>query len=432
MGTVYVLDTSVLLHEPAAIFSFHGDVVIPIAVIEEIDGQRKRQDEVGRNARRVSTQLDKLRERGKLYQGVELDNGTLLWVELNHQDTDLPYGLDKQKPDNRILSVAKALQSEYEQVGKDVILITKDINMRVKSDALGVQSCDFESDKVKLDDLYTGVVTKEVSAEQIDCFYQDNELACEEGCPNQFVILESSTTSQSALTRFSNKALRPLIHSNSDLWGIRGRNKEQRFALELLLDDDIKLVTLVGKAGTGKTLLALAAGVFKVMEEQIYRRLLVTRPVIPMGKDIGFLPGDKDEKLRPWMQPIYDNLELIFSNRGKGKVDRVVDSMKDQDLLELEALTYIRGRSIPKQFIVLDEAQNLSPLEVKTIITRVGEGTKIVVTGDPYQIDHPYLDSDSNGLTYLVERFKHNEVAGHVFLTKGERSGLAEIAAHLL
>lgn len=430
MKNIFVLDTSVLLHDPTALESFDGDVVLPIVVIEEIDGQRKRQDEVGRNARVVSSSLDRLRSRGKLNQGITLDNGALLWVELNHQFGDLAQGLDRGKNDNRILAVAKGLTCSHP---KDrVVLVTKDINMRVKSDALGIDVMDYEPNKVRIEELYTGILEVKVKGAAIDAFYEEGSLPFEGANPNQFAILESEDTNQSALARFEEGMLKPLRFGNKELFGLRARNKEQRFALELLLDDSVKLVTLVGRAGTGKTLLALAAAVEKVMEEQVYRRLLVTRPVIPMGKDLGYLPGDKGEKLRPWMQPIYDNLELIFTNRGKGSLERVVDNMKDMNMLELEAVSYIRGRSIPRQFIILDEAQNLSPLEVKTIITRVGEGTKIVITGDPYQIDHPYLDSESNGLSYVVERFKNEPLAGHVLLAKGERSGLAEVAARLL
>ncbi|MCL4516225.1 MAG: PhoH family protein [Firmicutes bacterium] len=446
MKKSFVLDTSVLLHDPLAIFAFEdNDLIIPLAVIEEIDGHKKRQDEVGRNARHVSRQIDLLRGRGKLYEGVALENGGTLRVELNHQGMEaLPAALDRTKMDNRILAVALAVQKERPE--QPVILVTKDINMRVKSDAVGVLAEDFETDQIKLEELYGGVTTLRLAPELIDRFYQENSLPLDAlpGAapgqpplfPNQFVALEDEGgTSKGALARVNmeRKALAPLRYLHSELWGVKPRNREQKFAMELLMDDDIRLVTLVGKAGTGKTLLALAAGLQKVTEEHAYRKLLVSRPVVPMGNDIGFLPGDKDEKLRPWMQPIYDNLELLFANRDKkDKLENIVQSLKDLNLIELEALTYIRGRSIPNQYFILDEAQNLSPHEVKTIITRVGEGTKLVITGDPYQIDHPYLDSNSNGLTYVVEKFKNEKIAGHVTLTKGERSELAEMAARLL
>ncbi|HOP74775.1 MAG TPA: PhoH family protein [Bacillota bacterium] len=437
MKKTFVLDTSVLVHDPKALTAFQdNDIIIPIAVVEEIDGHKKRQDEVGRNARWVSSFLDKLRTTGHLDQGVSLgENRGILRVELNHQEIDrLPATLDRNKIDNRIIAVALALK---ESTDKPVILITKDINMRIKADALGIQAEDYETDKIDIEEVYTGFRTVKVAPELIDTFYSTGSVVLTEPelYPNQMVIIEDSYgSSKSALTRhLSGGKLVPLRYGNMDPFGLKARNKEQKFALDLLLDDDIRLVTLIGRAGTGKTLLALAAGLQKVMEESKYRKLSVSRPVIPMGHDLGFLPGDINEKLRPWMQPIYDNLEFLFSNHEKNeKIDNLVNSMKDMNLLELEALTYIRGRSIPGQFLLNDEAQNLSPHEVRTVITRVGEGTKIVLTGDPYQIDHPYLDSNSNGLTFVVERFKNEKIAGHITFVKGERSDLAELGSKLL
>ncbi|MGE5582565.1 MAG: PhoH family protein [Bacillota bacterium] len=437
MKKVFVIDTSVLVHDPQALNAFEdNDIVIPIAVVEEIDGHKKRQDEVGRNARWVSNFLDKLRSIGHLDTGVPLGNqGGTIRVELNHQEVDkLPPTLERTKIDNRIIAVALALK---QQDHLPVILVTKDINMRIKADALGIAAEDYETDKIQIEEVYTGFKTVKVEPDLIDKFYAGNEVILREAdlYPNQMVILEDSFgSSKSALTRHvSNGKLLPLRYGNQDPFGLKARNKEQKFALELLLDDEIRLVTLIGRAGTGKTILALAAGLQKVVEETKYRRLAVSRPVIPLGNDLGFLPGDIDEKLRPWMQPIYDNLEFLFSNRDRNeKIDQLVNSMKDLNVLELEALTYIRGRSIPNQFLLVDEAQNLSPHEIRTVITRVGEGTKIVLTGDPYQIDHPYLDSNSNGLTFVVERFKNEKIAGHITLTKGERSDLAELGAKLL
>lgn len=426
-----------MVHDPQALNAFEdNDIVIPIAVVEEIDGHKKRQDEVGRNARWVSNFLDKLRSIGHLDTGVPLGNqGGTIRVELNHQEVDkLPPTLERTKIDNRIIAVALALK---QQDHLPVILVTKDINMRIKADALGIAAEDYETDKIQIEEVYTGFKTVKVEPDLIDKFYAGNEVILREAdlYPNQMVILEDSFgSSKSALTRHvSNGKLLPLRYGNQDPFGLKARNKEQKFALELLLDDEIRLVTLIGRAGTGKTILALAAGLQKVVEETKYRRLAVSRPVIPLGNDLGFLPGDIDEKLRPWMQPIYDNLEFLFSNRDRNeKIDQLVNSMKDLNVLELEALTYIRGRSIPNQFLLVDEAQNLSPHEIRTVITRVGEGTKIVLTGDPYQIDHPYLDSNSNGLTFVVERFKNEKIAGHITLTKGERSDLAELGAKLL
>ncbi len=437
MKKVFVIDTSVLVHDPQALNVFQdNDIVIPIAVLEEIDGHKKRQDEVGRNARWVSNFLDKLRAVGHLYSGVPLgEQGGTIRVELNHQEVDkLPATLDRSKIDNRIIAVALALKQE---TSLPVILVTKDINMRIKADALGIDAEDYETDKIQIEEVYTGTCTLKVEPDQIDKFYSNNELVVKDVSlfPNQMVILEDAFgSSKSALARhLSNGKLLPLRFVGQDPFGLKARSKEQKFALELLLDEDIRLVTIIGRAGTGKTLLGLAAGLQKVVEESRYRRLTVSRPVVPMGNDLGFLPGDVNEKLRPWMQPIYDNLEFLFSNRDRNeKIDQLVNSMQDLNILELEALTYIRGRSIPNQFLLVDEAQNLSPHEIRTIITRVGEGTKIVLTGDPYQIDHPYLDSNSNGLTFVVERFKNEKIAGHITLTKGERSELSELGAKLL
>lgn len=437
MKKTFVLDTSVLVHDPQALNSFQdNDIVIPIAVVEEIDGHKKRQDEVGRNARWVSSFLDRLRSAGHLDTGVSLgENRGMIRVELNHQEVEkLPPTLERSKIDNRIIAVTLALK---ESLTVPVILVTKDINMRIKADALGIQAEDYETDKIQIEEVYTGFRTIKVEPSVIDGFYANGStvLSEENIYPNQMIVLEDMYgSSKSALARhLESGKIVPLRYSNLDPFGLKARNKEQKFALDLLLDDEIRLVTLIGRAGTGKTLLALAAGLQKVVEDSKYRRLSVSRPVIPMGHDLGFLPGDINEKLRPWMQPIYDNLEFLFSNRDRNEnIDQLVNSLQDMNLLELEALTYIRGRSIPGQFLLIDEAQNLSPHEVRTVITRVGEGTKIVFTGDPYQIDHPYLDSNSNGLTFLVERFKNEKIAGHITFVKGERSDLAELGSKLL
>jgi PhoH-like ATPase len=433
MTKTYVLDTNVLLHNPEALFSFQeNEVVIPFAVVEEIDNQKKRQDEIGRNARAASRFLDSLRTSGRLSEGVALTGGGRLTIELNHQDViDFPKGLDPNKYDNRILAVAYNLS--HEKSGP-VILVTKDLNLRIKADVLSIQADDFTTGKVDYQQLYTGVAELYVTSQELDSFYRSGKLKPVidvTACPNQFFVLRNNTgASQSALARYYKGDLRPLVHGDSANWGLKALNKEQKFALELLLDDDIKVVSLVGRAGTGKTLLALAVGLEKVVEQKSYSRLLITRPVTPMGDDLGYLPGSKEEKLRPWMQPIYDNLEYLL--RECSEPFDVLDDFMERGVMELEALTYIRGRSIPGQFIICDEAQNLSPHMIKSIITRVGEGTKIVFTGDPEQIDHPYLDASSNGLSYLVERLKGEEISGHVTLVRGERSKVAELSSKLL
>jgi PhoH-like ATPase len=457
MRKIFVLDTNVLLHDPQAIHAFaDNEVVLPLAVVEEIDQQKRRQDEVGKNAREISRSLDGLRTGGCLAKGVLLPGGGTVRIEVNHWSTaDLPAGLDWSRADHRILAVAYRLHCESPVVH----LVTKDLNLRVKADVIGIPAEDFYRDTVQYTALYSGVDVQGVTEAQLDLFHRQRKLVLSEdrpAFPNQFFILKNrENPSQSALGRRQNDGvLVPLIHGDADCFGIRARNKEQRFALDLLMNDQIPAVTLVGRAGTGKTLLAIAAGLQKVLDERVYARFLITRPIMPMGNDIGFLPGDKQEKIRPWMQPIYDNIEHLFSNAqetkeirnrlpapvkgGRENDDerfkslRVVEHLIERGILEMEPLTYIRGRSIPRQFILCDEAQNLSPQMIKTIVTRIGEGSKIVFTGDPEQIDHPYLDASSNGLTYFVERFKGESIAGHVTLCRGERSALAELGSRIL
>ncbi len=433
MRKIYVLDTNVLLHNPRALFAFEdNEIVIPFSVIEEVDNQKRRQDEVGRNARLVSQMLDELRGLGRLSEGVELGTGGRIRIELNHQELmDFPKGLDPDKYDNRILAVAFNLSRDGQQ---PVVLVTKDLNLRIKADVLSIPAEDFYNDKVDYHQLYTGSGEIHLAKEELDRFYQQGRISMNgeiAAYPNQmFVIRSHANPSQSALARFAGGMLQPLTNGDTVCWGVRALNKEQKFAIDLLLNDDVKLVTLLGRAGTGKTLLALAAGLEKVLEQRTYARLLITRPVTPMGDDLGYLPGTKEEKLRPWMQPIYDNLEYLL--RDSAEPYDLLDDLRERGTIEMEALTYIRGRSIPKQLILCDEAQNLSPHMIKTLITRVGEGTKIVFTGDPEQIDHPYLDASSNGLSYLVEKLKGEEIAGHVTLIKGERSRVAELGARLL
>jgi len=438
MKKIFVLDTNVLLHDPQAIFAFQdNDVVIPIVVIEELDKFKKGVDEIGRNARQVSRILDEHRLKGKLSLGVQLKGGGCLRVELNHQSPQhLPSELIATKADNRIL--ATALNLKHDDL--PVILVTKDTNLRIKADALGLHAEDYESDTVMIDELYAGETELTVEPGAIDEFYTKGEMPPPEPrpYPNEYLLLKNSANpSQTALSRYSRQrnALVPISSAKHGVWGINARNKQQQFALDLLLNDDIRLVTLVGKAGTGKTLLALAAGLEKTIEARSFQRLVVSRPVFPLGRDIGFLPGDIEEKLKPWMQPIRDNLDFLMgasvvAGRAKGKKD--LQNLFDLGMIEVEPLTYIRGRSMPNQYLIVDEAQNLTPHEIKTIITRAGEGTKVVLTGDPYQIDNPYIDSSSNGLTYVAERFKDEPIAGHITLVKGERSDLAELAATLL
>jgi PhoH-like ATPase len=439
----FILDTNVLLANPNAIFSFDdNDVYLPISVIEEVDTFKKGLSETGRNARHFSRIVDDLRSRGSLNTGIPIfpdrpDSG-LLYVALD-SDMGLLPSFFERKPDNLILSVALMLKNKDPKYS--VVLITKDSNLRIKADALGISVEDYEADKVNIDELYTGIAEFEVEGSILKQYLASGVVPMDsyELMPNQYVILRDvHDPVQFVYGKFDHvtNSLRTLNLGGKDfVWGIYPRNLEQSFALDLLLDDDVKIVTLVGTAGTGKTLLAIAAGLEKTTDEAKYQKLLVSRPIFPLGRDVGYLPGTLEEKLNPWMQPIFDNLELLLGGHTQGRNKRLSQSYHElisQGILEVEPLTYIRGRSIPNQFFIVDEAQNLTPHEIKTILTRAGENTKVILTGDPYQIDNPYVDAASNGLTYVVERMRREAIAGHISLVKGERSALATIAANLL
>ncbi|GAB4372968.1 MAG: PhoH family protein [Deltaproteobacteria bacterium] len=435
----FVLDTNVLLHDPNALFKFQDNrIIIPITVIEELDRFKKDLNMLGRNARTASKFIDRKRKEGSLAEGVPLGQGGILRVAFDGDGADLlPAELLGNREDNQILAVALGVRKREKEI--PVVVVSKDTNLRIKADACGLRAEDYESDRVEIEELYQGYQEVVVEKSWIDAFYATGESAPPPGAedlfPNEFLILRDSGSNASALGRYdaSRQKVRTLPSFKEDVWGIRPRNKEQHFALDILLDDSVKLVTLAGKAGTGKTLLAIAAGLRKTSDEESYQRMLISRPVFPMGKDIGFLPGDVEEKLKPWMQPIFDNVEYLFGySRRKRQGMRGYQELINLGILEIEPLTYIRGRSIPNQYIIIDEAQNLSPHEVKTILTRAGEGSKVVLTGDPYQIDNPFVDSASNGLSCIVEKFKAEAMAGHVMLMKGERSPLAELAANLL
>ncbi|MCA1053369.1 PhoH family protein [Rossellomorea aquimaris] len=442
MNKIYVLDTNVLLQDPQAIFTFQdNEVVIPAVVLEEVDSKKRYMDEIGRNARHVSKLIDNLRQEGKLHEKIPLYNGGSLRIELNHRSFQALQEIFVEKTnDNRILAVAKnlSLEEEAKVDGKSVILVSKDTLVRVKADALGLQAEDFLSDRVvEVNDIYTGFNELYIDKGLMNKFYEKGELPLVEITnqrfhSHEFIVMKDalgSSASALGMVDGTGKRVKKLVYDHDHMWGIKARNVQQTMATELLLRDDISLVTMIGKAGTGKTLLALAAGLLQTEDFHKFNKLLVARPIVPVGKDIGYLPGEKQEKLRPWMQPIYDNLEYLFNVKKPGELDDILAGMGS---IEVEALTYIRGRSIPDQFIIIDEAQNLTKHEVKTILTRVGERSKIVLMGDPAQIDHPYLDEYNNGLTYVVEKFKDQSIAGHVKLMKGERSGLAQLAADLL
>jgi PhoH-like ATPase len=437
----YILDTTVLLYDAQALFKFQENtVVIPITVIEDIDRFKKDISETGRNARQTSRYLDALREKGSLSGGVRLDGGGTLIVKAD-VDPSLKRPLRELQSNGRdqfILAIA--LDVKQNAGGVPTLFVSKDINLRIKADALGLKVEDYESDKVDIEELYSGSIEITVPTESIAIFHELGKVLHDGKVKlfaNQYVTLvDAADGSRVAYGRYVSKinTIVKLLREDKDgVWRIKPRNREQIFTMDALLNDSIQLVTLVGIAGTGKTLMAVAASLYKTVDENVYNHVLVSRPTLPMGKDIGFLPGTVEEKLAPWMYPIADNVDLLM--RGEAKARRHIRGFKElleSGILICEPLTYIRGRSIHNQYLIIDEAQNLTPHEIKTIITRVGDGTKIILTGDPYQIDNPYIDSSSNGLTYVVERLKDQEVTAHITLTKGERSVLSDLAAKLL
>ncbi|MCK6595392.1 MAG: PhoH family protein [Bacteriovoracaceae bacterium] len=432
----FVLDTNVLLFDPMAIRKFGKNTVfIPLIVIEEIDRFKKDQNENGRNARNFSRIVDDLRSLGSLADGIIMDHGGEIIISVDRMIKAKNLPIDLSRNDNLILSSALSLKED----GHDVTLITKDINLRVKADIVGVPAEDYGQVDVTLEELYSGQRVFEIPSERMKEYEQNRfiQLSDEEKsglfANEYFILQEEHNPRKRLLGRYhaGKGGIIPLISIREGIWGIHPKNMEQQFALDALLNDEIKLVTLVGKAGTGKTLLAIAAGLEKTIGQGKFSRLLVSRPIQPMGRDLGFLPGDVNEKLAPWMQPIFDNMDFLFGqNRAHSSTS--YDELINEGLLHIEPLTYIRGRSIPGQYLIVDEAQNLSPHEVKTIITRAGEGTKIVLTGDCQQIDSPYLDETNNGLAYCVDRLKTEDIIGHTTLKIGERSQLSEVASKLL
>ena len=437
MNNIYVLDTNVLLDDPTAIFDYEKDeVIIPLAVLEELDNQKNKTSDIGYNARETSRLLDELRHKGRLNEGIELDNGSSLKIVIDKEELKLPPHLSATKYDNRILTTAIDLQDSNPE--KEVVMVSNDINLRLIANAFDIKAEDHKGNGINGEELYDGFIEIKTKAENIDDFYENEKINPDkldgdfnELYPNQMVQLSTfDERGKSALGRFDGQNIVPLIFDKKAPMGITALNREQKFAFELLLNDDIRIVTMSGKAGTGKTLLALAAGLQKVTNDKYYDRVLIARPVVPMGKDIGFLPGSMEEKLEPWMQPILDNLNLIIHSNKSSYLS--IDQLIENDFIQIEALTYIRGRSIPNQYIIIDEAQNLSKHEVKTILTRAGKDSKIILTGDPFQIDNPYLNKVNNGLSQVANKFYKEQMTGHIMLLKGERSEIAKIASELL
>jgi len=434
----YVIDTSVYLTDYQSITRFgEHDIIVPLKVLEEIDKHKKRQDSVGSNARNIVRFFDKLREKGTLHEGVSLGEGRGTVYVRGYDASFIPADLDKKNADHIIIATALTAREESPE---EVVLVTRDIQLRVICDSLGLRCEGYESDQVVEDagKLYDGFVEVVVPDSVVDDFYEkqpvyiDNSMISEQTLHNnQFILLISEADpKKTALAFFQwyDSPIREIVRYKNGIWGVSARNKEQAFALDMLLNPDIPLVSVVGKAGSGKSLLSLAAGLEQVIGvESKYKRLIVSRPVQPMGKDIGFLPGDMNEKMIPWLMPVQDNLQFLMGD------DRsTLEMYVEKGTIEIEALTYIRGRSISNAFIIIDECQNLSAHEIKTIITRVGENTKIVFTGDIEQIDNVYVDATTNGLSYVVEKMKDQEISGHITLKKGERSKVATIAAAIL
>ena len=445
MKKIFILDTNVLIHDPEAMFSFDdNDVYLPIYVIEEIDKLKEYSDRVGKSARETSRNIEKLRKEEKnsnlsLLEGLKNSTGGTFRIVLGENDiVNIPDSLNKNLTDNKI--IGQALRIKNENKKRKVILVSKDMNVRIKANVLGMETVDYVKDQIDINQLYEGWREIEISSDLFSLLEKApiinwDLVLKEEPKANELIRFKNSNKEILTIYKKEREKLEKQVFADTKVWGVFARNTEQKQAMELLMDERIKLVTLVGKAGTGKTLLAIATALEQVVERKLYKKIFIARPIVPMGNDIGFLPGTEKEKMQPWMLPIYDNIEFLASNKGQtssNEAEKVVAGLESLGLLKVEPLTYIRGRSIPQGFIIIDEAQNLTPHEVKTIITRVGKDTKIVFTGDPDQIDNPYLDANSNGLAYIAEKMKNEILVGHIRLVKGERSEISELASRLL
>jgi len=435
----YVLDTSVYLTDSSSIYSYgNNDIIVPLVVLEELDNNKKRPNGVGINARSIIRILDKLREKGQFQKGIRIRKGAGLIFTVAPDLNDLPVGYDPEIPDHQIIATALTVQREHPN--KKVVVVSNDINLRIKCDAIGVAAEAYATENVieKGNELYNGFTKVLVDDQIIDRFYSGEDIIISDVSdekvdlyPNQFIMLVSSSNDKkTAITRYMDhiRPLKKIPEYKDGGWGITPKNKEQNFAMDLLLDPDLPVISLIGKAGSGKTLCAIAAGLEQVMgQDPKYNRLIVSRPIQPMGKDIGYLPGTMEEKMAPWLAPIQDNLRFLFGNDNL-----MLESYMEKGIIEVEAITYIRGRSIQKSFIIIDECQNLTQHEIKTILTRVGHDSKIILTGDIEQIDNVNIDETSNGLTYVIEKLKPYDVTGHITFLKGERSKVATLCAKVL
>ncbi len=435
----YVLDTSVYLTDFNSVFSYgNNDIIVPLIVLEELDKLKKRPNGVGLNARGIIRILDSLREKGHFQKGIRIRKGAGLIYTQAPDLSELPNGYDPEVPDHQIIATALTIKRENPE--KKVIVVSNDINLRIKCDAIGVPAESYATENVieKGNELYSGFTKVLVDEQIVDRFYAGEDIILSEVLDeevelyhNQFVMLVSSSNDKkTAITRYLGDLipLKKIPEYKGEGWGITPKNKEQNFAMELLYDENVPVISLIGKAGSGKTLCAIAAGLEQVMgQDPKYNRLIVSRPIQPMGKDIGYLPGTMEEKMAPWLAPIQDNLRFLFGNDNL-----MLESYMEKGIIEVEAITYIRGRSIQKSFIVIDECQNLTQHEIKTILTRVGHDSKIILTGDIEQIDNVNIDEVSNGLTYVIEKLKPYDITGHITFLKGERSKVATLCAKVL
>ena len=458
---LFVLDTNVLMHDPMSIFRFEEhDVFLPMITLEELDGHKKGMSEVSRNVRQVSRELDALAADGLRdpSQGIPLaktghrEASGRLYFQTTFMDTRLPEGLPQGKADNQILGVVQALRGQV--TDREVVLVSKDINMRIKARALGLPAEDYFNDKTLEDGdlLYTGVLalptdfwehhgkTMESWQQGGSTFYRISGPLVPSLLINQFIYLEAPGAAPlyARVTEITGKTavlrtLREFTHQKNAVWGVTARNREQNFALNLLMDPECDFITLTGTAGTGKTLMTLAAGLAQVLDDRRYTEIIVTRVTVPVGEDIGFLPGTEEEKMGPWMGALDDNLEVLARADGAaGEWGRAATNDLVRSKIKIKSLNFMRGRTFLNKFVIIDEAQNLTPKQMKTLVTRAGPGTKIVCLGNLAQIDTPYLTEGSSGLTYAVDRFKGWPHSGHVTLARGERSRLADYASEVL
>ncbi len=459
---LFVLDTNVLLHDPMSLFRFEEhDIFLPMIVLEELDGHKKGMTEVARNGRQTSRTLDALAAQtgGDMTKGLKLSaTGNtsargLLFFQTEPLDAQLPTSLPQGKADNQILGVVQALRDKHPQ--REVILVSKDINMRVKARALGLAADDYQNDKT-LDDgelLYSGALalpqdfwtrqSKTIESWQSGShtFYRVSGPAVTQFHINQFVYFEApgEPSLYARVTEIRDKTavlktLKDYTHLKNAIWGVTSRNREQNFALNLLMDPEIDFVTLAGTAGTGKTLMALASGLTQVLDDRRYTEIIMTRATVSVGEDIGFLPGTEEEKMGPWMGALDDNLEFLAKGDagGAGEWGRAATNELIRSRIKVKSMNFMRGRTFMNKYVIIDEAQNLTPKQMKTLITRAGPGTKIICMGNLAQIDTPYLTEGSSGLTYAVDRFKGWPHGGHITLARGERSRLADFASEVL